>query len=331
MAKYRLHIFLLVFLPGLFLVLNDLPGNTESALCKQAQSTQGLTLSDNVEILGKKSDLAQGVSYFKMRWKELVAHVVLVDMKSKNWKISPAVSDKLVPTSHLAQKCGAIAAINAGYFNMSDGVSASYIVENGKLVCDPTENKALIKNENLKPFLKQIFDRRELRLYEDKAGRQIARVEKHNEPTPEEFKLINSMQAGPQLLPELTSREGAFVRVVKGGKSVDSIGTRYKAARSAVGITESGDILFVLVEGHRKKEFSTGTSLAALAQFMKELGCVSALNLDGGTSSTIVVKGEPEIFGVKPTVAGQRGYTVLFSNEPERRIKSALVVVPASN
>ena len=286
--------------------------------------------SDKVKLLEKKEELANGLSYFKLKWKELVAHVVFVDSNSKRWKVVPVVSDKLETTSKLLADSGGFVAINAGYFNMTDGVSASYVVCNGEVVCDPTQNEALVENKNLKPFLTQIFDRREFRIYENDKGDRLTKVEKHSQGNPSGYKLKSSMQAGPQLLPNLSSVEGAFIRKLKSGKKVDSIGTRLKAARSAVGITKDG-ICLVLIEGHRKKEFSTGASLTVLAQFMKELGCTSALNLDGGTSSTLVVKSQPASIGLKSAVKSQGGYTVLFSNDPERPVKSALVVVPVSD
>ena len=60
--------------------------------------------------------------------------------------------------------------------------------------------------------------------------------------------------------------------------------------RSAVGITRSGDIWFVAVDGRQK--LSDGATLDEMGRIMKRFGCVDAVNLDGGGSTTI------NLFGV---------------------------------
>lgn len=61
------------------------------------------------------------------------------------------------------------------------------------------------------------------------------------------------------------------------------------APRSAVGITESGNIILYTIDG-RQSGYSYGVKLSTLAERMKELGCVEAVNLDGGGSTAIVAK-----------------------------------------
>lgn len=60
--------------------------------------------------------------------------------------------------------------------------------------------------------------------------------------------------------------------------------------RSAVGVTADGRILLVLVDG-RHKGVSRGIGLVELAKRMQIMGCVDALNLDGGGSSALSVGG----------------------------------------
>jgi hypothetical protein len=61
--------------------------------------------------------------------------------------------------------------------------------------------------------------------------------------------------------------------------------------RTGVGVTATGRILLVVVDG-RKPRWSIGVSATELAAIMRELGAVTALNLDGGGSTTMVVNGE---------------------------------------
>jgi hypothetical protein len=59
--------------------------------------------------------------------------------------------------------------------------------------------------------------------------------------------------------------------------------------RTAIGVDPDGRMLLVVVDGRRR--MSVGMGLVPLAKLMKRLGAVSALNLDGGGSSTMVIRG----------------------------------------
>ncbi|MFQ3612216.1 MAG: phosphodiester glycosidase family protein [Cyanobacteriota bacterium] len=62
-----------------------------------------------------------------------------------------------------------------------------------------------------------------------------------------------------------------------------------RAARSAIGLLESGHLLWVTAGDAQE---SQGITLLEMAQLMQQLGCRHALNLDGGNSSTLVLEGE---------------------------------------
>ncbi len=62
----------------------------------------------------------------------------------------------------------------------------------------------------------------------------------------------------------------------------------HRHPRTAIGLLEDGTWVFVVIDGRSKQ--SNGFTIMELAQFMKDLGCTSALNLDGGGSSTMVVQ-----------------------------------------
>ncbi len=60
--------------------------------------------------------------------------------------------------------------------------------------------------------------------------------------------------------------------------------------RTAAGVRADGAIVLVVVDG-RHPSSSVGMSIAELAALMTELGCAEAINLDGGGSTTMVVRG----------------------------------------
>lgn len=312
----------------------------------QSKSAAGiLKLPEHYRASAIQKEIAEGVFYYRLQSDKMMAHLVSMDLNSPSYKVVPLIAQNRDTTTDLTAKANAVAGINAGYFNLTDGVSASYVTEGGKPVLDPTVNKALIENPNLKPFLKQIFDRSELRIYEPNEskvaskeaaagkGRNVgdlqAVIVAHHMPASADVRILHAMQGGPALLPGIRSEAEAFIRKGKDGKSVDAIGTTRKAARTAIGITPGGGIVFAIIEGSRGKEFKAGASLKDMAQLLKEVGCNSALNLDGGTSTTMTVRGTAEQLGLEPSTVRAAGkYAVVFSNEEERKVKSALAIVP---
>lgn len=60
--------------------------------------------------------------------------------------------------------------------------------------------------------------------------------------------------------------------------------------RTSVGLRKDGTWVFVVADG-RQPGYSEGMTLKELASTMKSLGCVNALNLDGGGSTTLFLDG----------------------------------------
>lgn len=259
---------------------------------------------------------AAGVDYFTFPLANgTKAHLVVI--KPGAARIFPVVSDKTRPVPDIAAESGAVAAINGGYFNLSDGVSASYMVREGKEILDPTTNRALVSNPKLQPHLQKIFDRSEIRFLRpgNKAGAETIEIAAHSSSVPANKRLIDSLQAGPRLLPRLTSEEEAFVRKEPDGSTSDSIGTAKLAARTAFGITKDGYAMMLTVAGKAQEDGSSGLTLVQLADVMKHLGCVNAINLDGGASTTMYVQKTGAATGTMVCGKATRVKTVLMVKE----------------
>jgi hypothetical protein len=84
--------------------------------------------------------------------------------------------------------------------------------------------------------------------------------------------------------------------------------------RTAVGRTAEGDLVFVVVDG--RQPMSVGASLEELAAIMRRLQCVDAVNLDGGGSSSLFLRG---ITINRPSAGSERAVAngvVFFAPEP---------------
>ena len=64
-----------------------------------------------------------------------------------------------------------------------------------------------------------------------------------------------------------------------------------RASRTAIGIKADGSVVMMVLDG-RQEPFSAGGSMREIAQIMYEAGCVEAINLDGGGSTTYLSKPE---------------------------------------
>jgi exopolysaccharide biosynthesis protein len=114
------------------------------------------------------------------------------------------------------------------------------------------------------------------------------------------------IKALPQIAPDTTTLWNTVPYIVGGGPIIihngklvtdftreklrtDFVNQRY--ARTAVGILPDSRWVFVVAERNIMQD-TTGLTISELGIFMQSLGCVAALNLDGGGSSSMYVQSE---------------------------------------
>ena len=73
------------------------------------------------------------------------------------------------------------------------------------------------------------------------------------------------------------------------GAVVEGLNSTTKYPRCTVGVKANGDVVMMLADGNNKP-YSAGLTYAEQAQLMVELGCVAAIELDGGGSATYAAK-----------------------------------------
>ncbi len=78
--------------------------------------------------------------------------------------------------------------------------------------------------------------------------------------------------------------------------------------RTAMGYTADGKLIILVVQG-RMAGVAEGASLTHLAQLLKDVGCVEALNLDGGGSTCLLINGKESI---APSDKVQRAVPAVF-------------------
>jgi exopolysaccharide biosynthesis protein len=95
------------------------------------------------------------------------------------------------------------------------------------------------------------------------------------------------------------------------GKAVDD-----RHPRTAMGYTKDNKLIILVVQG-RFPGIAEGASLNHLANILLTLGCVEALNLDGGGSSCMLINGKETITPSDKT--GQRAVPAVFVIEQKKK------------
>lgn len=137
---------------------------------------------------------------------------------------------------------------------------------------------------------------------------------------------IEAMQPGDRVdlswsvgWPRVLDSVGGMPRLVDDGISVaPSCGSSFcrRQPRTGVGVTSDGTLLLVVVDGRSRR--SVGMTLRRFARTFVDLGAVEAMNLDGGGSSVMWIRGR----GVVSSPSDPGG---------ERPVVNALMVLPAAD
>ena len=118
------------------------------------------------------------------------------------------------------------------------------------------------------------------------------------------FDLLTGIGGGPVLIKDNTIRVTYDEEILWGS----GVGYNNRDPRSAVGYTADKHVIMLVADGRSDK--SEGVGLPELASIMKDLGCVEALNLDGGGSSQLVVG---NTFVNKPSDPSPRAVPAILS------------------
>ena len=225
-----------------------------------------------------KEELFTGVIYHRVvrfHPRPMIAHVVVVDTFTDGiqYVITPADSDGDRPlnartTSQFLKEFNVQLAINGdGFVPWWSHTPADYYPHVG----DPVTPLGLAaangdvytegadESEGVKPTL--YISRRNEKVFNTRPG-----------------KIYNAI-SGDRLL-------------VRQGKVVDGLDDAELDPRSVIGISKNGRYLILIVVDGRQPFYSEGATFVELAEMMIEYGAVYAMALDGGGSSTLVMRGE---------------------------------------
>lgn len=239
-----------------------------------------------------------------------IVHTLVIPAQSA-FTLTAAIGPQTATVPEFARQTGAIAVLNAGFFDPVNQQSTSYVVLQARMVADPKQNDRLMQNPNLAPYLDKILDRTEFRKYQCEATLRYD-IALHSQPVPDGCHLVDAVGAGPRLLPQNTAIAEGFVDEANGR---DALGSTQPNARTAIGLTATGDVVWVMAAQKPDAAGASGLTFQELASFMQSLGIEQAMNLDGGSSSSLYYQGKA-VYG-KLDEAG---------NPVKRPVKSVLLI-----
>ncbi len=217
-------------------------------------------------------------------------HVLIVDPKVHAIVPVKAFGDGIGRETvvNLSNRYGAIAAVNGGFWKI-DGSPAGILKINHKWYGTPVKPRGAIGWSSCNHHQKVLIDKvlTNYHLSDLPCDDEIDVIPMSNPPhtTPEDWVELEHIVGGAPIIVS----SGNLIKDYSSEQTLQSFLIR-KHPRTAVGIKSTGEWVFVVVDGCFFG-FLGGMTIKELAGFMHKLGCIEALNLDGGGSSTLVVEG----------------------------------------
>lgn len=224
-----------------------------------------------------------------------------VDMNNPDLVIHPYISGTNLTVNNFVPLVGAYAGINGGFFGGSTSYSA---------VVYPYEVKAqnvasVTRNSQLYPVIRSFFGMKFNRTFNVEwiyhFGNNVSDLYRFDAPLPYTYNQLTPLpapdkSAGTVYENLLVGIGGAPTLVKNGQVNVtyneeimwgSGVGYDNGDPRTAVGYTANNHVIMIVADG--RQVASQGVGLPELAQIMIDLGCVEAMNLDGGGSTQMAV------------------------------------------
>lgn len=204
---------------------------------------------------------------------------------------------------------GALAIMNTTFFSFKDNSNLNIVVKQGKVFAvnpqpapDASPKRYVTRgafgiDRKGRPDIAWVYNVGKKRApYAYNAPVEKVEPTKSAPAGAHRWKMREAVGGGPVLVqngqPHITWEQEGM------GKSIAAL-----HPRSAVGYRPDGTILLMVIEG-RNKGVAEGANFEEMAKIFTDLGCVEALNLDGGGSSALYVNDQNTIRPSDPT--GQR-------------------------
>ena len=238
--------------------------------------------------------------------KDVNINTINKQKKQANNNVYLYTNDYYSDTTSLVASTEVILTINSGYAGIGQ-----------KLVCTVDEIKTNAKQTKIPQGKVALVGNDIAALGNIKAGDQLT-FDFINNDTSNDWSKVKQSICG-------------FYEILKDGNYVNTSDPSVHP-RTTIGFKADGSIVLYVVDG-RQPTFSVGLTDLACAQYMKSLGCVAAIRMDGGGSSTMGLRmpGDKTITTVNSPSDGQErndadGLLIVLKNDYNQTVGSETIL-----
>lgn len=218
-----------------------------------------------------------------------IYHVILKSNNKTLKKLKCVATQDLTTNREIHNKSKAVLTINGGFFDPMNKKTVSYVYSDRSLVEDPIFNENLYKSGVVRKNMEKILNRTEFRILECFDGYKTE-ISAHKNPVDFECQLVNAVQAGPLIYPQLQLEEEFFILKDDEGNIIrESAAVLHRAPRTIVGLEGDKFIHFLIFTDNHP------VTLEEAAQYCKNLGIDRAMAMDGGGSTSLNYKNKIEV------------------------------------
>lgn len=255
-----------------------------------------------------------------------VMYYFIADLKDKNLKFTSDTTKnrRLTPSEFYRKNNNPVLVVNCSFFSFTTNQNLNVVVRNGKIL---SYNEQTISGKGkdtltyFHPFFGAIGITKKRKadvawIYSDSSKRFLYAsqlpvnaiqdsvsntswnyinrktsnfIGYHSgediKPSFKKWKMKTVIGGGPVLL-----QNGAINISNNEERKFSGNAVNNREPRTAIGYTKDNKLIILVCEGRSEK--AAGLTLGQEAQILKELGCIEALNLDGGGSSCMLINGK---------------------------------------
>lgn len=252
-----------------------------------------------------KKEIAPGVTWEHLHSRDSVIfnsrqNINLIrfskNAKNVNLEVGRSNPEGSTLTSELVKQSNGIAGINASFFNVKTGQSVNLIKQHGEIKDTTSTNHAKYSSHQMGVFA-----------FAESNAEILMRDTSQGKYWDTTITWANAIESGPLLLLSGTRMDLA-----------NNAFNSNRHPRTCACITKN-EILLLTADGRSSEAY--GLSLFELTEFLESLGCIDAINFDGGGSTTMYIKG-----GSNSGVVNMPCDNKVFDHDGERKVSNVLLI-----
>jgi hypothetical protein len=247
-----------------------------------------------------------------------IAYYLVADLKDKSLSFFTDTTNyrRITPSAYFERNGHPAVVVNGTFFNLTTSQNLDVVVKDGKMVSFNVNQQALKGKDTLlfRYTTRAAIGINKKRnadaawIYSDSSSKypiayQVSppswkgngneytksQFDAHSQGKGAKWKMQTVIGGGPMLVQKGEQHITNDQEQMFPGKAIND-----RHPRTAIGYTKDQKLIILVVEG-RNKGIAEGASLIHLANILISLGCVEALNMDGGGSSCLLINGKETI------------------------------------